>query len=174
MQVLPHDHREGAARIGQTEEGGAEGAQGVGPGGGQQKHHGVVPDCSQFFGAFCRQRVGLMASRSVGVDPAVGALPSLERPQRVVPLEPPPCLPRFASSMAKPSREGEVAGAVADEDEVAGCIVCRPFVEVGLVAVAQPEQASGGQRSPGQIMTNNRDLCPSDGAHAAVLRRVYP
>ena len=73
------------------------------------------------------------------------------RPQRVVPLEPTSVLlPRLGVLDGRqPSRKGEVAGAVADENQVTGGIVRRPFVEVRLVAVAESEQAGGGQRSPG-------------------------
>ena len=59
VQVLAHDDGQGATGVGQAEEGGAEGAQGIGPGGGQQEHHRVTPDSSEVLSTLRRQLVGL-------------------------------------------------------------------------------------------------------------------
>ena len=170
MQVLAHDDRQGATSVGQAEEGGAQGAQGIGPSGGQQEHHRVPLDSGEVLGAHCRQRVGLDGQQiQVGVELTLlsGLFEVRRRPQRVVPLEKPPVLLPRCSVLdgRQPPRKGEVAGAVADENEIAGGIVRRPFVEVGLVAVAEPEQAGGGQGSPGQVVANDGHLGPPDGPH---------
>ena len=96
-----------------------------------------------------------------------GALEGVGIPERVVPFEAATVLlPGFrVLNGRQPSREGEVAGTVADEDQITGDIVRCPFVEVRLVAVAESEQAGGGQRPTGQVMAHDRDLRPPDGPH---------
>ena len=168
MQVLAHDDGQGATGVGEPEERGAQGAQGIGPGGGQQEHHGVALKPGQFVGALVREFVGVDGEEvEVRVELTLffGALEGVGIPERVVPFEAATVLPPGFRVLdgRQPSREGEVAGTVADEDQIAGRIVCCPFVEVRLVAVAESEQAGGGQRPTGQVMAHDRDLRPPDG-----------
>ena len=65
------------------------------------------------------------------------------------------------------ARQRKIAGSIANEDQVAGRIFCLPFVQVGLIAVAQAVKPCRGQRPAGQVVAHHRNLTATHRPHRA-------